>query len=153
MRSWMILPLAWMLAGLLAGCGSGGPPKHPVVGTVLVNGTPAARVNVCFQHTDPAVTGNARSPVAVTDEAGRFTLSTDGDKDGVVTGEYVVTFFWLSSNDPNSAYDRFGGAFGDAATSAHRVTVPVAGELPPFKLDIDPKRLVDRKPAAKQKFD
>ncbi len=138
---------------LASGCGKSGPDKHPVTGTVLVNGQPAGRVNVCLRHTDESVTGNARNPVAVTDENGRFTLSSDGAGDGTVAGEYMVTFFWMSSNDPNSAYDRFGGAFGDFKTSRYRVKVPVPDgkELEPFRLEIDPKKLIDRRPAAAKK--
>lgn len=150
-----LFPLVAPAVLLAAGCGRDGPVKHAVTGTVLVNGQPAGRVNVCLRHTDESVTGNARSPVSVTDESGRFTLSTDGAADGAVAGEYLVTFFWMSSNDPVGSYDRFGGAFGDQKTSRHRITVPVpgGGELEPFRLEIDPKKLGNRKSAVRERAD
>lgn len=149
-----IMTVVPVLAALAAGCGPSGPVKHQVIGTVLVNGVPAERVNVCLRNTDESVKGNARNPVAMTDANGRFSISTDAGADGAVPGEYVVTFFWPSSNTPMSSHDRFGGAFGDDKTSHYRIQVPVpgGGELEPFRLDIDPKKLVDRKPAAKPGF-
>ena len=136
---------------LATGCGSREPAKHPVSGVVLVNGKPAARVTVSLEHTSPAVRGNARHPVAVTDEAGRFTLSTDGHGDGAVAGDYVVTFAWLSAQDPFAAYDRLGGAFADPKASQYRITVPPpgGGELEPFRLTISERKLVSRNPGPK----
>lgn len=132
-ESWSVLALV-----LLVGCGTSteGPQKYPVSGTVLINDQPAERVAVQFHHLDVGVPGNLRYPTAVTDAAGRFTLSSNGDRDGAVAGDYVVTFVWLSSADID-ARDRLGGALSKPEASEFRVSVPIAGDqLPPFSLNV-----------------
>ena len=122
----------------LLGCGASpdGPQKYPVSGTVLINGQAMERVAVQFHHLDASVTGNLRFPTAVTDASGRFELSSTGDRDGAVAGDYAVTFAWLSSADID-ARDRLQGALSKPEASEYRVSVPVEGnELPPFSLNV-----------------
>jgi len=131
-----------MLVGIglfsVVGCGKSGPVKHKVTGTVLVNDKPASSVCVCLRHTSDAVKGKARMPVAVTDENGVYTLSTDTDADGAVDGEYVVTFLWMDSKNPDT--DRFGGKYADTNSSPYRLKVPPPnGQVEPFKLQHNPK--------------
>lgn len=135
-----LLPLCGLVA--LAGCGKGGPALQPVRGTVLVNGQPAERVAVSFQHADPSVKGNAAHPCAVTDATGAFRLSTNKDGDGAVEGEYVVTFTWWSDPDPDRARDLLAGSYSDANTSTFRVKVAGRGttKLPPFELAAHPEQ-------------
>ncbi len=118
----------------LLGCGVSpdGPQKYPVSGTVLINGQPMERVAVQFHHLDVSVPGNLRFPTAVTDALGRFELSSTGDRDGAVAGDYLVTFAWLSSADID-ARDLLGGALSKPEASEFRVSVPIEGnDLPPF---------------------
>ncbi|WP_422929840.1 hypothetical protein [Singulisphaera sp. PoT] len=125
----------------VAGCGeeSDGLEKYPVRGSVLVNGKPAEMMAVTFHNSDANAPGNASRPVAVTDAEGRFTLSTNADKDGAIPGEYLVTFFWSSENGP-SAYDRLGGRFQNPKASTFKVQVGrKENDLEPFKLDVDSK--------------
>ncbi len=122
----------------LVGCGASmeGPQKYPVSGTVLINGQPREQVAVQFHHLDDSVSGNLRFPTAVTDTSGRFELSSTGDRDGAVAGDYVVTFAWLSSADID-ARDLLGGALSKPEASEFRVSVPIEGdELPPFALNV-----------------
>lgn len=126
------------LVVLALGCGpaSTGPQKFPVTGTVLINGKPAERVAVQFHHSNSSTPGNLRYPTAVTDGEGRFQLSSEGEADGAVEGEYTVTFTWLSSPDLD-AFDMLQGALSDPQKSSHRVKVPVEQEtLEPFSLTI-----------------
>jgi hypothetical protein len=123
-----------------------------VQGSVLINGTPTKGVVVNFQNLNKSVSGNAAHPVAVTDDEGKFALSTNDDKDGAMEGEYVVLFFWASSNGP-SAFDRLGGRFNRADRSKVRVKVePREMNLEPFRIDISPKliRHVKEAPAVVQ---
>lgn len=138
-RRWFPRGLAVFFASILGlvGCGSAddGPAKYPVHGSVRVDGQPAAGLIVTFNNTDPKAPGNAARPVGVVDEAGRFALSTDGDRDGAVVGDYVVTFFWPSDNTPN-AVDRLEGRFLDVARSQFRPKVEAKdNELAPFELE------------------
>jgi hypothetical protein len=136
-----------LLGGLIAlafvGCSGGaddGLKKYPVRGTVLVNGRPAAGIAVTFHHNGEAP-GNAARPVAVADAEGRYTLSTNADKDGAVEGEYTVTFFWPADNGPMPR-DRLGGRFADTGLSAFKARVgPRENEIEPFRLEIDPRLL------------
>ena len=83
--------VTWMLVGTLVvslGCGPSGPPRpktYPVTGVVTYNGQPVAGANLNFQLTDGS--GYA---MAITDDAGRYSLMTFDTNDGAVPGEYVV---------------------------------------------------------------
>ncbi|TWT31813.1 hypothetical protein [Blastopirellula retiformator] len=137
--------LLLLAAGPLLGCGKqpydDGLTKHQVTGVVTVNGQPLDHVIVRFQSTDSTVTGNAAQPVGFTDSAGKYAMSTSGDKDGAVAGEYVLMFL---RNDPNSdsGNDIFRNRFTNPAQSKHKVTVPDHDlEVPPIDLDIPPQWL------------
>lgn len=138
----MLRPIAFLV--LVSGCGDGvddGLEKYPVRGQVLVNDQPAELMAVTFHNTDPAAPGNAARPVAVTDPDGKFSLSTNADKDGAIPGEYIVTFFWASENGP-SAYDRLGGRFNNPAKSEFRLRVgKKENHLEPLNLEIEAKNL------------
>lgn len=139
-----------LAALVLTGCSGGvddGLTKYPVHGQVLINGDPAEGVAVNFNNTDQKVPGNAARPVAVTDPEGRYTLSTNADKDGAIEGEYVVTFFWPSDDGPMPR-DRLKGRFSDAARSAHKVRVePKENEIVPFRLEMNPKQILPPSPS------
>jgi hypothetical protein len=142
----LVLAALW---GALGCGGADGPKKYPVRGTVTVNGKPAQFVRVQFRHADQSLPGNLKQPVGMTDETGAFALSTSGDRDGAVPGDYTVTFEWLSGNDLG-AHDRFGGRFAKPDAAARKVRVePTANELPPFELTIPEAALVV-KPARPQ---
>lgn len=139
-----------VLCGMFLGCGGGdGLTKHPVTGTVLVNGKPQAGIVVRFHATNPTASGNAASPAGVTDENGSFTLSTNGKDDGAVAGEYAVTFSWtgVSANGSTPTPDRFGGRFGNPAASQFKATVSEGpNRVGPYQLTADPAKL-ERPPA------
>jgi hypothetical protein len=88
-RKYVIL-LALMLVSL-AGCG--GEPSLPeltdVEGVVLLGGLPLPHAKIAFNPTKSGLPANSVG-IAVTDEAGKFKLSTAG-KPGAVPCEHVVT--------------------------------------------------------------
>ena len=131
-----------MFALLAMGCGGPppGPQKYPVVGVVTVNGKPAERVAVTFHHSNESLPSNLRYPTGVTDSSGRFTLSSQGENDGAVEGEYRATFAWLSSPDLD-AIDMFGGGLGNPAQSEHTVKVPPPSEELKFDLTFPEAKL------------
>lgn len=134
------IPLLILLAGLVIGCGQApyddGLTKHQVTGVVTVNGQPLERVVVRFRNTDSSVSGNAAEPTGSTDAEGKFSLSTSGDHDGAVAGEYVVTFL-RSSADFTSGKDLFRNRFTNPAKSKYKITVPDHDlEMPPIDLEI-----------------
>lgn len=122
----------------LTGCtGSGdGLTKYSVKGAVKVNGEPAAGIVVRFRSKDASSPGaNARFPVGVTDDDGVFRVSTNGEADGAVAGEYEVTIVWPESDEP-PLRDRLGGAYATAEKSKLQVTIePGDNELQPFVLE------------------
>jgi hypothetical protein len=124
-----------MMLDALSGCQSpDGPQKYPVRGVVEINGSPAQQVAVTFHHERADTPGNLRYPSAVTDANGAFVLSSEGDRDGAVEGNYKVTFAWMSSPDLD-AFDMLGGKFSKPESSLFTAQVPVeAGDLPPFQL-------------------
>jgi hypothetical protein len=82
---------AFLLAGLLlyvTGCGNGRLPLVPASGMVTLDGAPVAAATVTLM---PRAGG--RPATGLSDEQGRFTLSTFAPGDGAVAGEYdaVVT--------------------------------------------------------------
>jgi hypothetical protein len=70
-------------------CSSGPerPPTIKVTGKVTMNGTPVPGATVSFQPTPPG----GRAAVGITDDAGRYTLTTFSGGDGAVAGDYAVT--------------------------------------------------------------
>ena len=137
-----------LLPLLATGCGESGPKKYPVSGVVTVNGKPAALVRVQFTHADTSLPGNLKTPMGMTDEAGVFHLSTSGDRDGAVPGDYTVTFEWMSANEL-AAYDKFGGKF--AKSSQFKATVDAkSNQLPPFEITLPESAIVTKPPRGPQ---
>lgn len=125
------------VVSMVTGCSGydDGLTKYPVTGSVVVNGQPEEGVLVRFYRVGRAGESNADTPAGVTDEAGRFSLSTNGENDGAVAGEYKVTFIWPEYNGPG-AKDQFGGRYVEPAKSEFAVTVgEVEQELPVYELE------------------
>lgn len=84
-----VLPLAVMLSG----CGTGVKqfPLVDVQGVVLCEGKPVPKAMVYFE---PVKTGDSadigKQGFALTDEQGRYVVSTYGDQDGAVVGKHLV---------------------------------------------------------------
>lgn len=115
---------------LLAGCSGpadDGLKKFPARGLVHIDGQPVQGLIVRLIASGDSKQGsNARFPVGVTDAGGEFRVSTNGEADGAVPGEYDVTVVWPASNEP-PLRDLLGGAYATPAKSKFHVTVQ-AGE-------------------------
>ena len=76
-----------VVGSVVIGCkpGANRPATVPVSGTVTLKGSPIAGATVSFQAVD-----GSRSSVAITDESGRYELTTFVRGDGAVPGEYKV---------------------------------------------------------------
>lgn len=85
------LPLALGMAMLAASCSRGDRPKVvPVTGVITYHNLPVEDASVMFT---PIGIGKEKAATAVTDAAGKFQLSTFGQADGAVPGQYKVTVF------------------------------------------------------------
>ncbi len=87
---------------LLAGCTGGdtgtNPKTYPVAGTVTMGGTPVAGATVSFQLAD-----GSRSAVGITDEGGKYKLTTFAADDGAVPGDYKVSVLKLEGGTVEAA--------------------------------------------------
>jgi len=130
----------WILFALLAaalGCSGGDVellPLHSVEGALTCDGKPMPHAIVIFH---PAKKGIVEgNPRGVTDEDGRYQLTTFRADDGAPAGEYKVTIYWpqsvpeggLENADPLPP-DRLQEAYADEATTKLTATVPSAGDI------------------------
>lgn len=109
----------------LCGCsGAGSGPSQtlvPVEGQVFVDGQPATMVQVICHEVGRS---SCLVPPTVTDDQGRFRLSTYEQGDGVPAGgQYVLTFRWSEFEPITMSFrgeDKLKGRYADPATSAIR---------------------------------
>jgi hypothetical protein len=121
-----------------AGCGVGGseiPPLVPVTGTVLVDGEPAAGVNVTFNPTaDTKSTGAS----GTTGPDGKYELMHRSGELGVEPGSYVVFFsrYMMPSGEPvpagqspteSEAVESLPERYRNPEAAIEKATVPAEG--------------------------
>jgi hypothetical protein len=85
-RGFTRLPLILALAVILPGCSSKKSETISVAGTVRLDGEPVRGARVLF-----CPKGKGRPAEGLTDDAGRFELSTFRSHDGALPGEHAVT--------------------------------------------------------------
>lgn len=85
-RITLLQHLPGMVFVLLAGCGSHGPQMAEVAGTVTIDGEPLAKAILAF-----APESGERVASGLTDEEGRYRLSTFSIEDGAIVGKHQVT--------------------------------------------------------------
>jgi len=122
--------LAWVVAAVVVivcvGCGGepkGGPrvETSPVTGKILVDGVPAASLEVTCH---PQGGSEVNYPLnTLTDEQGQFSLGTYESGDGLPAGEYKLTFEWLEGTMLGPTTDKLKEAYSDPAKSEFTVTV------------------------------
>ena len=96
------------LASLSVGCGGDELDTVPISGIVTCQGKPVPNAQVMFNPQeipgqDPSDLG--RPAIGLTDEQGRFTLSTYGSEDGVIAGRHAVSVTLLYDDDVENAVD------------------------------------------------
>ena len=147
-----------LLAVALAatGCGESGPPRaalHPASGKVIVDGRPAAGVQVRLRPADAPDSLDALVPFGKTGEDGVFTLGTYEAGDGAPTGRYKVTLFWPDRPPgPSHAEDRLGGVYALGRRTTLEATIAEGDNaLGPFEVAKPaprPRKAANRKNAS-----
>lgn len=141
----MFLPMirrVFSLVILVVICGCSGNTdgltKFPVQGSVKVNGeTHEGMIVRLFRNGEAKEGRNAGSPVGTTAADGIFRLSTNGQNDGAVVGEYKVTIVWPQSNEP-PLLDRLRGAYANAEKSTIIVKVEARKNvLSPIEINVE----------------
>jgi hypothetical protein len=98
MMRWLDSRFLWLGAALLvlgAGCGADdGPIIAPAEGVVLVDGKPTKDIAVRFHPTSGPIS------VGLTDENGKFSLTTRSLNDGAVVGNHDVALVHADPNRP-----------------------------------------------------
>ncbi len=140
---------------LVLGCGDSESqiPVYPVRGSVSVAGRAVGGVHLQFH---PVNSEHQIFPRAVTDQDGKFELSTYAENDGIPAGDYVVTASWKQleptedaeshPDELTSAEELLDAVFTDPERSGLSVTV-VAGrnDLTPFVIGLATKKHRRRK--------
>ena len=95
-------------AGVAAGCGGDRLETVQVNGIVTCQGKPVSNAQVMFSPQEiegREATDLGKAAVGLTDEQGRFTLSTYGDDDGVVAARHAVSVSLLYDEEAEDAVD------------------------------------------------
>lgn len=134
---WRVLCVTAVLNFVFVGCSRARQPPNeqpvvPVSGTVHVNGEPLANVKLTFHAKAEQPESHRLFPRATTDDEGNFNAWTYRKDDGLIAGEYAITFVDHSEVVPyqraSSAPDLFKGKYADPATTEFTVTVPESAE-------------------------
>lgn len=157
-----------LVAGLVAvislpGCGREDRiAVYPVTGKVLVDGRPAAGVDLQFCPVDEGVSAAAIFPRARTDNQGQFELSTYEPGDGVPVGQYRVTASWklLDTTDPeemhadvqSSAEEKLDGKFLEPDLTPLQIDIAAGvNELSALNLETAKKRKPSKRKPRRRK--
>jgi hypothetical protein len=130
-----------------AGCGSKGQfGSHPPIkasGQVLVNGKPAAGVELILFHQADWGESTA-SPTGFTDKEGRYKLSTYYHEDGAPAGRYKVRAVWPSFRRGLTAGpDKLAGKYADQNKSGIEVEINDGVNVLP-EIELTAENLVER---------
>ena len=131
---------------------AGSIPVHPVTGTVLVKGQPAADVQVTFHPANsapkaPSQPGESSSPIpspsGKTNAEGKFQLHTYFGNDGAPVGEYTVSLSFagsaetrdIMSKNQTTANVKIPAKYADPKKSGLVATVKEGNnEIAPFEI-------------------
>lgn len=121
--------LAAALAIAASGCGPQGEVRketYPVTGIVMVDGAPAAEVQVVLTDVKGIDKNSPTLSQTFTDKEGKFAVSTYEQGDGVPEGEYVVSFAWREINAFSMQYsgpDKLKEKYSNPASSTFKIKV------------------------------
>lgn len=133
----------------LASCSNkyGDHPPYPTSGQILVDGQPAPKgLQVNFFH-EGDWGERAIVPTTLTEDEGKFEMTTYGSKDGAPAGDYKVTVEWPAwRRGRDRGPDKFGGKYAKKETSLLTAHVEKGtNQLPPFELTISPQQAARNK--------
>lgn len=119
---------------IVSGC-QRGPHCVPVTGKVTYQGAPVADAEVVFQPKE------GRPALGKSDEQGVFVLSTYGDKDGALLGDYQVTIV-KNKSIPGPAGDPYPRVQNQlppryAAPQTTPLTATVTDDVKPFDFALE----------------
>jgi 5-hydroxyisourate hydrolase-like protein (transthyretin family) len=125
------LLIAWILcAGLIVLCSCSGKPAnrketYRVTGVVVVDGKEAQGVAIDLHNVKGMDPAQPTVSSAMTDETGKFAVSTYDAGDGAPEGEYRLTFTWGEFNAVARSMtgDKLNGKYSDLEKSEIRLKV------------------------------
>lgn len=147
-RSCLCCCLALLTAAttfVLSGCGGDEPFRKetfPVTGQVFVDGKPASGVKVTLYDVKGVDKEHPTFSSGMTDDEGKFEISTYEAADGVPVGEYVVTFEWGEMNMFTMQYggpDKLKKRYNDPQKSQFRLTVKEGEPTDMGRIDLTTK--------------
>ncbi len=136
--------LATMLVLLFCSCDSRDPnwkETHPASGEVYVDGQPAAMLRIHCTNVNGMDKENPSMSSAMTDEQGKFEISTYEKADGLPEGDYVLTFMW-GELSPISGYggpDKLKKKYADPEKSEHKFSVVTGEPTEIGRIDLETK--------------
>ena len=114
----------------------------PLTGEVYVDDKPAGQVQVTCHNVAGIDAEHPTFSRAITDEEGKFSISTYESADGLPEGEYVLTFMWGKIDLLKGGYsgpDKLGERYQDPKTSKFRVTVEPGKETEVQRIELTAK--------------
>jgi hypothetical protein len=113
----------------------------PVTGEVFVDGKPAGELRITVTSVKGIDPTHPTTSSAVTDENGKFAVSTYEANDGVPAGEYILTFNWGTLNRLSMSYenDKLKGNYDKPDKSTIRVTVEEGKPVDMGKIELKTK--------------
>ena len=99
----LVLGCAALMMAAVFGCsrgGDGGPPRVPVAVTVTHNGSPVQGAHVTF-----VPKGDGQAAYGVTGADGKTELSTQGERDGAMPGDYQVMVRKTETEGPERQFE------------------------------------------------
>lgn len=89
------------ITAMACGCGDGNPKTYPVSGTVTLDGKPVPKAMLLF-----TLEGSTnKASTTLSDDQGKYALSTFKQGDGAVPGKYIVTVSKFQRGPEDSPYD------------------------------------------------
>lgn len=128
---------------ILCGCTPPGPARKPTVavtGEVYSQGKPAADVAVTLHDRKGMDKDLPSTSSAMTDQNGKFFVSTYEAGDGAPEGEYTVTFSWGQINRISMQYegDKFKGKYSSPDNSKFQIKVEKGKPVDMGRIELEP---------------